>query len=263
MNHVGKLQHLEGLMRRAIQSYQMIEPGDKICIGVSGGKDSVALTLALHRLAAYFEHPYTIHALTLDPCFNGAETDYSRLEEYFAWAGIPYTIERTDIGSLVFDKRCEKNPCALCAKLRRGILHTQAKKLGCNKVALGHHLDDAVETFYMNLFGEGRIGCFSPVTWLSEKEITMIRPLVFAREADVVRAVAQSGLPVVKSRCPVDGQTARAQCKAFVAQRSREDAAFCQKTLGAMQKAGINGWAPYPLPRKKRKQADTTLPEDE
>lgn len=236
------MQKLEGLMRKAMQTYNMVQKGDVVCVGVSGGKDSIALAVALQNLSRYYDVPYTIHALTLDPCFKGVETDYTPVSELFASRGIPYTIRRTNIGSVVFDIRKESNPCALCAKLRRGELHTTARGLGCNKVATGHHLDDAVQTFYMNLFRGGRIGCFSPVTWLSRKEITLIRPMVLAAEQDVINAVNSLALPVVKSTCPVDGNTERANAKVFVNARSEMDAAFRQKTLGALQKAGINGW---------------------
>lgn len=238
------MQYLEGLSRRALQTYDMIQPGDRVCVGVSGGKDSVALTLALARLSQYFEHPFTLHALTLDPCFGGQQTDYSALTAFFAQQGIAHTIQRTNIGEVVFDIREEANPCALCAKLRRGTLHTQALALGCNKIALGHHLDDAVETFFMNLFTGGRLGCFSPKSYLSRKDITLIRPLVFALEEDVIAAARACRLPVVKSTCPVDGATQRQQAKAFVAGRTRQDPAFRQKILGALQKAGMDGWAP-------------------
>lgn len=236
------LQRLEGLARRAMQTYGMVQPGDKIAVGVSGGKDSVALLLALHNLSFYYEHSFSVHALMLDPFFGGKKTDYSALLQVFAEKEIPYTVVPTNIGSLVFDVRKEPNPCALCAKLRRGTLHTQAKLLSCNKVALGHHLDDAVETFYMNLFGEGRLGCFSPVTWLSQKEITVIRPLVLATEQEVAKAAAESGAPIVKSLCPADGKTQRTRTKEFVAQQMQKDPAFCKKTLAAMQTAKLNGW---------------------
>lgn len=238
------MSRLEGLVRRAIQMYQLIEPGDHICVGVSGGKDSVALTLALANVARYHNFPYTVHALTLDPVFDGKETDYSVLTHFFADHNVPHTVVRTNIGHVVFDTRQEPNPCSLCAKLRRGALHNHAKELGCNKIALGHHMDDAVETFYMNLFIGGRIGSFSPKTWLSRKEITLIRPMVLATEKDVIRAVNALNLPVIKSTCPVDGDTQRATTKSFVAERSKEDPAFLQKTFGAMQKSGIDGWAP-------------------
>ncbi|MDL2327036.1 tRNA 2-thiocytidine biosynthesis TtcA family protein [Ruminococcaceae bacterium OttesenSCG-928-A11] len=242
MDPKQKMQRLEGLARKAMQTYRMIKPGDAVCVGVSGGKDSVALALALKHLSAYYEHPYTVCALTLDPQFGGQETDYTALTAFFEAAGIPHHIKRTNIGPLVFDVRKEPNPCALCAKMRRGALHTTAKELGCNKVALGHHLDDAVETFYMNLLGEGHLGCFSPVTWLSRKEVTVIRPLVLAREFEVARAAAACGAPIVKSRCPMEGVTFRSRTKIFVAERSKQDPAFVQKTLNAIKKADLDGW---------------------
>ena len=213
------MQRLEGLLRKAVQDYEMIAPGDRVCVGVSGGKDSVALTVALGHL----RRP---------------------LADLFAQEGIPYEIRRTDIGPVVFDYRKEPNPCALCAKMRRGALHAAAQELGCNKVALGHHLDDAVETFYMNLWREGRIGCFSPVTYLDQRNITLIRPMIFATESEVKSAVYHAGLPIIKSRCPADGATVREQTKLFVQQMSRDDPAFRQKTLHALQQSGIDGWRP-------------------
>lgn len=245
------MQRLEGLMRKAIQDYDMIQPGDRICVGVSGGKDSVALTVALGHLRAYLGIPFEVAAVTLDPRFGGVETDYSPLEHLFASQNIPYEIRRTEIGRIVFDLRKEPNPCALCAKFRRGILHNTAKELGCNKVALGHHLDDAIETFYMNLWREGRIGCFSPVTYLSRKDITMIRPMLLANESDVRHAVRDADLPVIKSLCPADGVTVREDTKNFVKQMSREDPAFRQKTLHALQTSGIDGWGPVHTGRNR------------
>lgn len=236
------MQRLEGLARKAMQAYSMVQAGDAVCVGVSGGKDSVALATALKHLSSYYELPYTVQALTLDPCFGGVQTDYSELSEYFGHLGIPYTVVRTDIGPVVFNARREQNPCALCAKMRRGALHKHAAALGCNRVSTGHHLDDAIETFYMNLFGGGHIGCFSPVTWLSRSEVTLIRPLVLACETEV--ACAAHGLPVQKSRCPVDGKTARQRAKQFVQQQAHGDPAFRQKMLGALQKSGLDGWAP-------------------
>ena len=166
----------------------------------------------------------------------------------------------------MFDYRKEKNPCALCAKLRRGALHTAAQELGCNKVALGHHLDDAVETFYMNLWREGRIGCFSPVTYLSQRDLTLIRPMLLATEYEVQCAVREAGLPIVKSRCPADGVTVREQTKEFVQERCRTDHAFRQKTLHALQESGIDGWRPvhtgrgsFIVPKKETDHAETTV----
>ena len=161
MSDLRAMQRLCGLMRKAVQDYEMIAPGDRVMVGVSGGKDSVALTIGLSMLRKYIGFDYEVVAVTLDPQFDHQPMDYSALAELFRQHGIPYEVRRTEIGPVVFEYRKEKNPCALCAKLRRGALHTAAQELGCNKVALGHHLDDAVETFYMNLWREGRIGCFS------------------------------------------------------------------------------------------------------
>lgn len=238
------MQRLEGLMRKAIQEYKMIEPGDRICVGVSGGKDSVALTVGLAHLRRYLNIPFEVVAVSLDPQFGGKATDYAPLEELFAKLEVLFEIRRSNIGAVVFDVRKEPNPCALCAKMRRGLLHDTAKELGCNKVALGHHLDDAIETFYMNLWGEGRLGCFSPVTYLSRKDLTMIRPMILATESDVRRAVKHESLPVVKSACPADGATRRQEMKEYVADMCRKDRAFRQKMLGAMQGADLDGWAP-------------------
>ena len=245
------MQRLEGLMRKAIQDYRMIEPGDRVCVGVSGGKDSVALTIGLARLRQYLGIPFEVVAVTLDPQFGGVDTDSSELARLFAAYDIPYEVRRSGIGRIVLDERGETNPCALCAKLRRGALHTAAQQLGCGKVALGHHLDDAIETFYMNLFREGRLGCFSPVTYLSRRQLSLIRPMLLATEAEVVRAVNHAGLPVVKSRCPVDGATAREQAKEFVRGMARTDPAFRQKMLGALQQNGLDGWAPVSTGRRQ------------
>ncbi len=241
---MGAMQRLEGMARKAMQLYGMIQEGDRVCVAVSGGKDSVALALALGHLRHYYDCAFEVHALTLDPCFFGKHSDYSALETLFNKQEIPYTVLRSNIGNVVFENRQEKNPCALCANLRRGRLHTVAKELQCNKIALGHHLDDAIETFYMNLFGQGHIGCFSPVTWLSRKEITMIRPFVLATEKDVQSAVQEMCFPVVKNPCPVDGVTARSDMKKYVNEMAQKDKAFRQKMLGALQKGDVSGWAP-------------------
>ncbi len=238
------MQHFTGLLRKAIQDYEMIVPGDKILIGVSGGKDSVALTMGLAALRKYIGIPFEIYAVTLDPQFGKEQTDYTPLAELFAAHDIYYEIRRTDIGEVVFDIRKENNPCSLCANLRRGALHTAAQELGCNKVALGHHLDDAIETFYMNLWQEGRIGCFSPITYLSRRDLTNIRPMILATEAEVIRACKDEGFPIIKSKCPADGTTTRTETKLFVQEKCKTDRAFRQKTLSALQENGVDGWKP-------------------
>ena len=235
-------QRLCGLMRKAIVQYDMLQDGDKVCVGVSGGKDSVALTLALAQLQKYIDIKFDLVAVTLDPQFYSKATDYSQLEELFREKGIEYVIKRTDIGPIIFDQRKEENPCSLCARMRRGALHDVAKELGCNKIALGHHLDDAIETFYMNLWNEGRIGTFSPVTYLSRKDVTMIRPLALAVESDVVSAVNQMKMPIVKSACPADGVTNRQNMKDFITEKCKTDPSFRAKSLNAFQKKDLDGW---------------------
>ena len=235
-------QRLCGLMRKAIVQYDMLQDGDKVCIGVSGGKDSVALTLALAQLQKYIDIKFDLVAVTLDPQFYSKPTDFSKLEELFREKGIEYVIKRTDIGPIIFDQRKEENPCSLCARMRRGALHDVAKELGCNKIALGHHLDDAIETFYMNLWNEGRIGTFSPVTYLSRKDVTMIRPLALAVESDVVAAVNQMKMPIVKSACPADGVTNRQNMKDFITEKCKTDPSFRAKSLNAFQKKDLDGW---------------------
>ena len=235
-------QRLCGLARKAITGYEMIQDGDKICVGVSGGKDSVALALTLRKLQNYMNVKFDMVAVTLDLRFGGVDTDYSALEKLFAENDIEYVIKRTDIGPIIFDERKETNPCSLCARMRRGALHDVTKELGCNKIALGHHLDDAIETFYMNLWNEGRIGTFSPVTYLSIKDITMIRPFVLAIEQDVVRAMHEIDMPIVKSCCPADGVTNRQNMKNFVQERCKTDTSFRAKSLNAFQKKDLDGW---------------------
>ena len=266
MSDPHAMQRLCGLMRKAVQDYEMISPGDKIMVGVSGGKDSVALTIGLALLRRYLGFDYEVVAVTLDPQFDHQAVDYSPLAALFARYEVPYEVRRTEIGPIVFEYRQEKNPCSLCARLRRGALHTAAQELGCNKVALGHHLDDAVETFYMNLWREGRIGCFSPVTQLDRRGLTLIRPMLLATEHEVRCAVKEEDFPIVKSRCPADGVTVREQTKDFVRERCRTDHAFRQKTLHALQESGIDGWRPVhtgrtsnPSPKEGMHHADAEL----
>lgn len=236
------MQKILGYMRRAVTEFDMLSDGDRVAVGVSGGKDSLVLLKGLILLRNFIGIDYDITAITLDPCFGGTEGDYSAVSRLCAESGVPYVLEKTHIGEIVFDVRNEKHPCSLCARMRRGALHNEAIKAGCNKVALGHHYNDAVETFMMNLFIEGRIGCFSPKSFLDRREITVIRPLVFAPENEIRRAAKRTGLEVVKSKCPVDGHTSREDMKQFLAERERLDHGFTDRVFGAMRRAGIDGW---------------------
>lgn len=236
------MQKMYGYMRKAITEFDMIQNGDKIAVGVSGGKDSLVLLMGLIGLRRFIGIDYDIVAITLDPCFNGVQGDYSSVEKLCKDNGIEYVLQRTHIGEIVFDIRKEPNPCSLCARMRRGALHDAAKAAGCNKIALGHHYNDAVETFMMNLFIEGRIGCFAPKSYLSRKDLWMIRPMVFAPEYEVRRAAKRVGLEVVKSSCPADGHTKREEMKEFLSAREREDKGFTDRIFGAMRRSGVDGW---------------------
>jgi len=237
------MQKIIGYMRKAITDYDMLQDGDKLAVGLSGGKDSVVLLMGLLRLREFIGIKYEIIAITIDPCFGGIMTDYSRIVQLCEENGVEYIIKRSELGDIIFKRREEKNPCSLCARMRRGMLHDICKENGANKLALGHHRDDAVETFVMNLFNEGRIGCFQPVTYLSRKDLTMIRPLIFAPEKDIVSAAVKNGLPVVKSKCPVDGATERERVKKWLKSMDKNEYPGLAKRLyGAILRSHISGW---------------------
>ena len=236
------MQDLMGHVRAAAEKYNLIEEGDRIAVGVSGGKDSMYLLYALSMMRRYYPKHYDIVALTADPCFNNTQTDYSEIEALCREWGVEYRIRRTDLGRIIFEDRKEENPCSLCARMRRGILHDMAKEAGCGKIALGHHFDDAVQTFLMNLFYGGKIGCFSPKSYLSRKDLYLIRPLVFCEEADIRRAVNRANLPVVKSGCPADGVTARQDTADLIAGLEKQFPDLRHKVMGAMERADIDGW---------------------
>ena len=236
------MQKLLSLVRCACERYDMIEDGDRIAVGLSGGKDSMALLAALAELRRFYPKKFSLTAITLDPRFSGCDTDYSELQELCMRLDIPYIIKRTQLGDVIFNIRKEKNPCSLCARMRRGALHDAAKETGCNKIALGHHMDDAAETFMMNLLNGGTVGSFRPVTYLSRKDIYMIRPLLFARERDCARVVRKFGLPVVKSGCPADGSTERQEIKELIASLEPKYGELPPKILGAMQRGSISGY---------------------
>lgn len=236
------MQKVLGYMRKAIQEFDMIQDGDRIAVGVSGGKDSLALLLGLIGLRRFIGIAYELVAITLDPMFGGVPGDYSSVKKLCEENGVEYILQETRIGEIVFDIRKETNPCSLCARMRRGALHDAAKAAGCNKIALGHHYNDVVETFMMNLFIEGRVGCFSPKSYLSRKELWMIRPLVFAPESAIRAAIKRNEIPVVKSKCPADGKTKREEMKEFLRQREHEDKGFTDRLFGALRRSGVNGW---------------------
>ncbi len=228
--------------RAAVDDYKMIENGDKIAVGVSGGKDSVMLLKVLCDLKRFYPADFQIVAITLDMRFNNQDGDFTSIKQLCEEYGVEYVVKKTDLYEIIFNIRKEESPCSLCARMRRGILHDTAKKLGCNKIALGHHLDDAAETFMMNLLIESRIGCFAPVTYLSRRDITMIRPLIYVRETAVEQVVERLNLPVAESKCPVNEKTKREDAKILLQKLSEEYGDVPERIIGAMQRASIDRW---------------------
>ncbi len=246
------MQKLMGLMRRCIDDYDMISPGDKIAVGVSGGKDSLVLLQLLAGLRAYFDKPFTLEAITID---MGLGMDYSPIAQLCQQLDVPYTIVKTEIGPIIFDHRKEKNPCSMCAKMRRGALNQALLDRGLHKLALGHHYDDAVETFVMNLLFEGRIGCFQPVTSLDRTGIIQIRPMLYIHEKTADNFARRFDLPVVENRCPVDKTTKREEVKKLVYDLSQQYPDLKDRIFGAMQRYPLAEWAPQgPYKRPKEQE---------
>ena len=240
------MQHLMGLVRRCVDDYQMIEAGDRIAVGVSGGKDSLALLALMAGLQKYYPKPFTLEAITID---MGMGMDFSPVAAYCETLGVPYTCVKTEIGPIIFDYRKEKNPCSMCSKMRRGALHDTLKEKGFNKVALGHHYDDAVETFLLSLFYEGRISCFEPVTYLSRTDLTQIRPMLYVGEKAVENFAKRFWLPVVENRCPADKSTKRQEVKELIAALQKQYPDLKTKIFGAMQRLPLPQWGVAEMPK--------------
>ena len=238
---MNEVKRLLSFVRRAVDDYQMIEEGDRIAVGISGGKDSLALLGALARLRLFYPKKFEVIGITIDMGFEGS--DYSTIDAFCHSLNVEYRVVKTEIAKIIFDVRKESNPCSLCAKMRRGSLHAAAVEAGCNKVALGHHYDDAVETFMMNLFFEGRIGCFSPKSYLSNRQITLIRPLIYAQEADVKFFARRQNLPVLTSLCPEDHATEREKMKLLLMELEKENEGLRHRIFHAMCKSNIDGFS--------------------
>ncbi len=235
------MQKLIGLVRRCVEDYHMIAPGDKIGVGVSGGKDSLALLVFLAELRKYNSSPFTLEAITID---MGLGMDYSGIEELCRKLDVPFTLVKTEIGPIIFDHRKEKNPCSMCAKMRRGALNQALLDRGLNKLALGHHYDDAVETFLMSLIYEGRISCFQPVTNLDRTGIIQIRPMLYIHERTIDNFVTRQALPVLTNRCPVDKYTKREEIKKLIYDLSTTYPDLRERIFGAMQRLPLPEWGP-------------------
>ena len=228
-------------VRRCVEDYDMIQPGDKVAVGVSGGKDSLVLLAALARLREFCPKPFTVEAITLD---MGTGMDFAPVAEYCKRIDVPYTCIPTEIAHVIFDVRKEKNPCSMCAKMRRGALHTALLERDIHKIALGHHFDDAVETFFLSLFYEGRLSCFQPVTWLDRTGISQIRPLLYCGEGHIRHVAQREGLPVVHNPCPANGFTKRQEVKELVKELGERYPNLKSRVFGAMQRLPLPEWGP-------------------
>ena len=245
------MQKLMGLMRRCVQDYHMIAPGDKIAVGVSGGKDSLVLLQLMAALRQYHEAPFELEAITID---MGLGMDYSVVRALCDKLNVPYTVVKTEIAPIIFDHRKEKNPCSMCSKMRRGALNEAILEKGFNKLALGHHYDDAVETFMMSLIFEGRISCFQPVTNLDRTGVIQIRPMLYIHEKTVDRFAERMELPVVENRCPVDKVTKRAEIKELIYDLSATYPDLKERIFGAMQRLPLPEWEPHGRYKRPKEQ---------
>lgn len=235
-----KLQQLLSFTRKAVDEYQMIQEGGHIAVGISGGKDSLTLLYALHGLKRFYPNKFELSAITVDLGYE--EFDLSPVHELCQELGVPYKVVKTDIAHILFEERKESNPCSLCAKMRKGALNDAVKEMGCNKVAYAHHKDDIIETMLLSLIFEGRFHSFSPKTYLDRMDLTVIRPIMFVDEADVIGFKNKYNLPVVKSKCPVDGYTKRQYVKELVKQLNTEHPGAKNRMFTAILNGDIEGW---------------------
>ena len=234
------MQEILGLVRRCVEDYDMIQSGDTVAVGVSGGKDSLLTLTALARLSRFYPKPFRVVAMTVEAGTPGMSFD--GVADYCRALGVEYIRAQVPIYEVVFLERREKNPCSLCAKMRKGALMNAAREAGCTKVALGHHFDDAVETVFMNLLFEGRLGCFAPVTHLDRSGMTQIRPMLYAGEQRIRQLVEKLALPVVKTTCPMDRTSKRHEIKLLLAELSERYPDIKTKIFGAVQRAPLDGW---------------------
>ncbi|MBR2614873.1 MAG: tRNA 2-thiocytidine(32) synthetase TtcA [Clostridia bacterium] len=214
--------------RKALTDFKMIKDGDKIAVGISGGKDSLTLLKLLSAYKRFAPEKFDLVAITVDLNFKDAPSDFTPIKEFCEKLGVPYFVEKTEIGEIIFDVRKETNPCSLCSKMRKGALNSVAVREGCNKVALGHHRDDVIETFFLSLFFEGRLSTFAPKSYLSKMNLGLIRPMIYIEEKNI-KAYSKD-FPVVKNRCPADTNTKREEIKKYV-DKIQEDIPFARDRI--------------------------------
>ena len=224
------IQKLLSKFRKCIETYNLIEENDKIAVGLSGGKDSLVLLTLLAKFQRFSPKKYSLIAISVD-LFNG-ESDYSKVKAYCDELNVEYVVVKSQIYDIVFTERKEKNPCSLCAKLRRGILNNKAKELGCNKVALGHTRDDLIETFFLSLFYEGRLSTFAPITYLPNTGINVIRPMIFIEEHETINE--SKTMPVFFNCCPANHKTQREYIKNLLKNIKKEIPISIDRTFRAI-----------------------------
>ena len=237
------MKRIVSLIRKAVDEYGMIRKNERIAVGVSGGKDSMVLLGALHQLSKYHPANFTVVGISIDPGFGG---NYDVIEEYAQRLGVEYHVKKTQFKEIIFDERKEKSPCSLCSKMRRGALNDMAKEYGCDTLALGHHMDDVLETFFLSLLYEGRVNCYSPFTYLDRSRVTQIRPMIYVRECDIESAVRRNNVPVMDKICPVDGITKRADMKEIIKDLEKKTTPGLKKRLfHAVASSGLDGWKEF------------------
>lgn len=236
LNKTGKekIRRLLSLTRKAVQDYDLIKEGDKVCVGVSGGKDSLALLITLANLKRFYPKRFDLCAITVNPGFEGM--DYAPVQKFCDDLDVPYKVVDSDIAEIVFNIRQEQNPCALCANLRRGALNDHAGRMGCNVVALGHHKDDVIETALLSLFYEGRFYCFAPDTYLERAKVRVIRPFLYVEECDLRQFSNAVELPVVHNPCPMDRTSSRAEIKELIRTLEKDNRFLRSNIFGAVKR---------------------------
>lgn len=234
------MQRILSYIRKAVQDYNMIENGDKIAVGLSGGKDSIALLMGLKSLQRFFDKKFDLIAISINPGFDFFNSDF--LEKTCKKIDVQYIEEKSQIKEIVFDIRNEKNPCSLCANLRRGILNSTAIREGCNKIALGHNEDDVLETFLLNLLYGGSINTFAPKSYMDRSNITLIRPLIYAPEKSIKTFIRKNNIETMPKCCPMDGISKREDMKNLIYNLQKEIPTIKTNIYGAIKRSSINGW---------------------
>lgn len=234
------MQRMLSYIRKAIDDYNMIENGDKIAVGLSGGKDSITLLMGLKALQRFYKNKFELIAISINPSFEFFNSNF--LKDTCRNIGVEYIEEKSHIKEIVFDIRQEKNPCSLCANLRRGILNSTAIREGCNKIALGHNEDDVLETFFLNLLYGGSINTFAPKSYMNRSKVTLIRPLIYAPEKSIKAFIKKNNILTMQKCCPMDGVSKREDMKNLIFELQKQIPGVKTNIYGAIKRSNIKGW---------------------